>query len=172
MRRGPQRVAGKEPSTHQRSAERTDLGQQRHDLRQCPDQMRCGAGHQDAALDRALVRDADLAAGEVAQAAVHQLRAPPAGAEGEVARLQQGDRQAAASRVEGHPGTGHPAADDQQVDLAAACQVGRLGGPALRVQGCVHCSPLHPLTRTAGPAMLTRCRLAAFIGAPGVEERS
>ena len=67
--------------------------------------------HQDAALDGALVGDADLAVGEVAQPAVDQLGGPAGGAEGEVVGVDGEHGQAAGDGVEGDAGAGDAEAD-------------------------------------------------------------
>ena len=71
---------------------------------------------QRVALGRRLANQADVALLQVAQAAVHELGGAAAGAAGEVAALDQPDRQPAQRRVARHPGTGDPAADDQHVE--------------------------------------------------------
>jgi hypothetical protein len=53
---------------------------------------------------------------------------------GEIAALEQRDRQAAAGGVERHAGAGDPAADDDQVDLLAGGEPLELGGAARLVQ--------------------------------------
>jgi hypothetical protein len=59
---------------------------------------------------------------EVAQPAVDELRAPAARPVREIAPLEQGHRQPARSRVEGHAGARHAAADHHHVDGLAAGQ--------------------------------------------------
>jgi hypothetical protein len=68
------------------------------------------------------VRQPDVALGEVAQAAVHQLARPAGRAERQVVRLQQRDREPARRGVERDARSGHAAADHQQVDDLARRQ--------------------------------------------------
>ena len=77
--------------TKARSARPID-GQQRDQLRHGADEVRGVARHQDSAFDGAAPGDSDVAGGQIAQTAVHQLGAPPAGAEGQVVLLDQRDR--------------------------------------------------------------------------------
>jgi hypothetical protein len=72
------------------------------------------------------VGDADLAAGQVAQAAMHELRRPARGAERQVVRVDGEHRQAAADRVEGDARAGDAEADHHDVDLGG--RVGQAGG--------------------------------------------
>jgi hypothetical protein len=118
---------------------------QRHHDRQRVDQVRRGPAQQDVPFGRALHREARVAAGQVAQSAVHQLRAPPAGAPGQVVRLDEGDRQAPAGRVERDAGAGDPAADDQQVDGLAVGDPGQFARPPRRGQ-----RPARPRHRAFG----------------------
>ena len=67
-------------------------GAQGHDHRQRPDQVRSGAAQEHVALAGGLEGQADVAGGQVAQPAVHELARPAAGAVGEVVLLDQGDR--------------------------------------------------------------------------------
>ena len=80
-------------------------------------EVRGGDLHQDAALDGALVGDADLAVGEVAQAAVDQLGGPARRAEGEVVGVDGERGQSAGGGVEGDAGAGDAEADDEHVDV-------------------------------------------------------
>ena len=79
------------------------------------DQVRGGDLHQDPALDGTLVGHVELALGEVAQAAVDQLGAPPAGAEGDVVGVDGDHVEAAAGGVERDSGAGDAEADDEDV---------------------------------------------------------
>jgi hypothetical protein len=99
-----------------------------------PHEVRGDDAHEQRALGRGLPGHAPLALLEVAQAAVHELRAPAARAVREVAALEQRDREPAARGVERHAGAGDPAADDHEVDRLAAGEGGELARPALRVQ--------------------------------------
>ena len=78
---------------------------------------------QPLALVERLVDEADVALLEVAQAAVDELGALRRRPAGEVVGLDEGGAQAAGGGVEGHPGAGDAAADDEHVE--------RLGGQAL-----------------------------------------
>ena len=98
----------------------------RHHDRHRMGQVGGGDLHQDAPLDRALVGDADLAAGQVAQAAVHELGRPARGAEGQVVGVDGEHRQAAADRVECDAGPGDAEPDHDDVDLGG--RVGQAGG--------------------------------------------
>ena len=71
-----QQVAGAHPRPGQQLLGSTGRRRERHDVRHRAGEVGSGDLHQDAALDGALVGDADLAVGEVAQAAVHQLGGP------------------------------------------------------------------------------------------------
>ncbi len=75
---------------------------------------------------------------EVAQPAVHQLRAPAARPVREVAPLEQRDREAAARRVERDARAGDPAADHDDVDDLAAGERLDVGRPASAVEGGAH----------------------------------
>ena len=122
---GAQDVAAEVPGPGEVLVAPGEPREQRRELGQRPDEVRRGVLDQDAALDRALVRDADRARGEVAQPAVHQLRAPAAGAEREVVLLDEDDAQAAGGRVERDPGAGDAAADDEHVDRSARVELGQ-----------------------------------------------
>ena len=97
--------------------------------------MRRRALHQDAALDGALVRDADLAVGEVAQPAVDELRAPARGPEREIVGVDRGDGQPAGGGVEGDAGAGDAEPDHEQVDVGAGGSRGRARRGARGVTG-------------------------------------
>ena len=111
----PEQVAGPGAAAGERAWERDDRGRQRDQHRQRVHQVRGGDLHQDAALDGALVGHVELALGQVAQAAVHQLGAPPAGAEGDVVGVDGDDVEAPAGGVERDSGAGDAEADDQHV---------------------------------------------------------
>ena len=61
-------------------------------------EVRRVARHQDSAFDGAAPGDADVAGRQVAQAAVHELGAPPTGAERQVVLFDQRDRAARGTR--------------------------------------------------------------------------
>ena len=103
---------------------------------------RCGAIRLDSrpALGQRLVHQVQLELLQVAQAAVDQLAGPAGRAGGQVAGLDQGHLEPAGRGVQGRAGAGHPAADDQDVELLVAQppQVGDAadrGEPAGRVPG-------------------------------------
>ena len=98
----------------------------RRDLRQRAGEVRGGDLHEDAPLLRRALRDADIAGGEVAQATVGQFRGPAGGAEGDVVGVDEEDVEAAGRGVQGDPRTGHPRADDDEVDPLRA--LGCVGG--------------------------------------------
>ena len=100
-----------EAGAHQRPRRCAHRGQQRNQLRHGADEVRSVARHQDSAFDGAAPGDADVAGRQVAQAAVHQLGAPPAGAEREVVLLHQRDAQPAGRGVQRDAGAGDAAAD-------------------------------------------------------------
>ena len=113
-----QQVAGAQAGPGEPALQTRHRGGDGDDHRHRPGQVGRGDLHQDAALDGALVRDPDLPLGEVAQSAVHHLRAPARGAEGEVVGVHGQHRQAARHGVERHPGAGDAQAHDEDVDLA------------------------------------------------------
>ncbi len=115
------------PRTNARYAVAID-GQQRNQLRHRLHEVRGVAGHQDSAFDGAAPRDADVARRQVSQAAVHQLGAPPAGAERQVVLLHQRHAQPAGRRVQRDTGAGDAAADDEHVERLAVGQCRKLGG--------------------------------------------
>ena len=90
---------------------------------------RCGRepGGEQAALLQRLVDQAEIELLEVAQAAVDELARARRRARGQVARLDQGDRQPAGGGVERRAGAGDAAADDDDVEALPAqpAQVGR-----------------------------------------------
>ena len=123
----PQHVAGLKPHPHQRTLTAAHRRQQRHQLRHRTDQVRCRPGHQDAPLDSTAPRDPDVAGGEITQPAVHQLRTPPAGAEGQIVFVHQHHGEAAAGRVQSNSGAGDPGADDDHVDGGGVPECGEVG---------------------------------------------
>ena len=120
-----EQVAGGEAGAGGRGLAAADGVVQRHQHRQRVGEVRGGRLHQDAALDRALVGDADLAVGEVAQAAVHQLGRPARGAERQVVGVDGQHREPAGRGVEGDTGAGHAEAGDDQVDLVGQASAAR-----------------------------------------------
>jgi hypothetical protein len=123
---------------HRRRAARP--GGERDHERQRADEVRRDVAHQDGALACGLPGQAPLAVGEVAQAAVDELGAPAARALGEVAALDQRDRQAPAGGVERDARAGDPATDDEHVDPLAVGERGQLlraarGGEGRGAQG-------------------------------------
>ena len=89
---------------------------QRKEERHGPHQVRRDHVEQQAALAQRLVDEAELHLLEVAQAAVDQLARAARGAGGEIARLHQRDRQAAAGGVERAARPRRAAADDDDVE--------------------------------------------------------
>ncbi len=134
-RRLTQYVAGEEPGPYQCPLHSAHRGQQRDQLRHSPDQMRSVARHQDSALDRASPGDADIAARQIAQPAVHQLGAPPAGAECEIVLFHQRHSQASGRGVQRDAGAGDAATDHDDVGRLAIGQRRQVGGAARCVQG-------------------------------------
>ena len=112
----PQQVAGADAGPQQRGQLVAGRVGERHHHRQRPGQVGRRGLEEDAALDGALVGDADLSGGEVAQAAVDQLARPARRTEGEVVGVDREHGQPAGDRVEGDADTGDPEADDQDVD--------------------------------------------------------
>ena len=134
----PQRVGGGESRAREQVAAGRHVRGQRMHERQRGDQVRRRPPEQDVALGGALVRQPEVPGGQVAQPAVYQLRTPPRGAEGQIVRVERGDRQAAGGGVEGHAGAGDAEADDEQIDEPAAGQVGQVTGAAVGRQGRLH----------------------------------
>ena len=98
-------------------------------------QMRGVAGHQDSALDGAAPGDADVAGRQVAQTAVDQFGTPAAGAERQIVLFHQRHPQTARRGIQGDPGAGDAAADDDDVERFAVGQCAQVGGAARGVQG-------------------------------------
>ena len=91
------------------------------------DQVRRELFDQQAALGQRLSDQAKIEHLEVAQAAMNQLARTTRGAGGEVARLDEADRQAACGCVERSASTDDATADDEDVELGACHGVeGRL----------------------------------------------
>ena len=110
VRAEPQQVAGEDAGAHHRRVPVRDAGGERQHPRHRAGQVRGRHLHQQAALDGALVRHAELPLGEVAQAAVHELGGPPRGAEGQVVRVDGQHGEPAGDRVERGPGARSPRA--------------------------------------------------------------
>ena len=117
--------------------------------RQRADQVR-RVVEQALALGQVLVDEAELALLEVADAAVDHLRGLRGRPRGEVALLDQGGPQAAAGGVEGHPGAGDAAADDQHVELLVGEAAQRVGA----AKGVHRSSLPHPSRAPTGPPQL------------------
>ena len=118
-------VAGAQDGHGARRDRAGQSGRQRGQHRQRRDEVRRGA-QQDGALLRGLPRDGRMAARQVAQAAVRELRAPAAGALGEIPALDERDAQAARGGVQGDAGAGDAAADDEDVDDTALRELAEL----------------------------------------------
>ena len=99
-----------------------------------------------------LVDEADLALLQVAEPAVHELRALRRRARREVVALDERGAQAPAGGVERDAGAGDPAADDEHVELLG-CQASERLRPVegRRPARRVHCPRLPP-GRASGPA--------------------
>ena len=97
--------------------------------------MRSVARHQDSALDGAAPGDADIAGRQIAQPAVDQLGAPPAGAECEIVLFHQRHSQASGRGVQRDAGAGDAATDHDDVGRLAVGQRGKVGGAARCVEG-------------------------------------
>ena len=124
-------VAGLEASPRHRGATARHRVVEGREHRQGVDEVRRGDLHEDAALDGALLGDRELALGEVAQAAVDQLRRPARGAEGEVVRVDGEHGETAGDGVEGNAGAGDPEADHHDVDpVGDAGQAGSDAAPS------------------------------------------
>ena len=91
---------------------------QREQERQRANQVRRKGFQQQGALAQCLAHQPEVQLLEVAQPAVHQLARAARGPRGEVALLDEAHRQPAQRGIEGHPGAGDPAADDEHVDAA------------------------------------------------------
>ena len=113
---------------------------QRHQDRHRPHQVRGDPAGEQPALGQRLVHQMQLELLQIAQAAVDQLAGPAGRAGGQVTGLDQGHAQAAGGGVQGRAGAGHPAADDEHVELLVTQppQVGDAtdrGQPAGRIPG-------------------------------------
>ena len=97
--------------------DRPVLGEDRHEERQHGDEMGRVA-EQPLALVERLVDEPHVALLQVAQAAVHELRALRRRAGREVVALDERGAQAPGDGVEGDPAAGDAAADDEHVELA------------------------------------------------------
>ena len=132
---GTQRVPGQKSGPHQCPLRPAHRRQQRHQLRHRPHQVRRGDRHQNAALHRTTASDANIAAGQVAQTAVGQLRTPAAGSEGKIVFFHQRHRQAATGGVECDTDTGDTATDDNDVDRCARAERSQISLPTVGVEG-------------------------------------
>ena len=101
------------------------------------DEVRCGPFHQDSALAGGAVRDADVAGGEVAQAAVGELRRPSRGAERQVMGVDEGDVEAPGGGVERDAGAGDTRADDEQIGFVINAQIGNISYVLCAIVGCI-----------------------------------
>ncbi len=128
---------------------RLDAGGERDQHRQRPDEVGRGDLHQDAALDRALVGHVELGASEVAQPAVDELGAPPAGAEGHVVRVDGHHVEPAGGGVEGHPRAGDAEPDHEHV--GALGQVVEADGEATPVMAPGSAAPAARARRRGRP---------------------
>ena len=132
------------------------LREDRDEERQEPHEVR-GVAAQPLPLAQGLVDEADVAVLQVAQAAVHELRALRRRAAGEVVALDQRGAQAAAGGVEGHPGAGDAAADHEHVE--------RLGAQLLQRRGAVERTLRHQVNRSRRLRRSNRRRPSDALGA-------
>ena len=107
--------------------------------------MRCGTPQQHVSLARTFIGDAELALCEVAQSAVDELGAPPAGAVCEIAAFDQGHGQATRRCVQGDTDAGDAAADNEQVDDFSTGECVQLATAANRVERRAGCDRRHRL---------------------------
>ncbi len=122
----PDQVGGVQAGVGDQSSGGGETDHQRKHHRQRPHQVWRGGAQQDVAFPGALAGQRDVAGGQVAQSAVDELGAPPAGAEGQVVGFQERDGQPAARGIQCHTRPGHPAADDENVDDGTARQIGEI----------------------------------------------
>ena len=120
---GRQPVVEREADAHLDEAAR-GVAVDRHQERQRPHQVR-GQSPERLALAQRLAHEPEVEQLEVAQAAVDELGGARGGGGGEIALLDQRDRQPAQRQVARGAGAGHAAADDDDVVLG----VGQGPGP-------------------------------------------
>jgi len=99
--------------------DRHQEGQRPHEVRRQPPQA--------LALGERLAHEAEVEQLEIAQAAVDQLRGARGGGGGEIALVDQRDRQASQGQVAGGAGPGHAAAEDDDVVVAVGQRPGARG---------------------------------------------
>ncbi len=114
--------------------------------------IRTRCGQRDLALGETLVHERDLALLEVAQPAVHELRALGRRPRCEVVPLDEPGAQAPGRGVERHPGPGDAAADDEYVELFGSKAFERLGS----VEGPWRDWRVHRTEATAGLVQAVR----------------
>ena len=119
------------------------LREQRDEERQQPHEVRRVAA-EPLPLAQRLVHEPHVAVLQVAQAAVHQLRALRRRAAGEVVPLDERGAQAAAGGIERHAGAGDPAADHEHVERRRA--------QLLQRPGAVERTLRHQVNRSRRPA--------------------
>jgi hypothetical protein len=102
------------------------LPQRRHQERGRVDEVGRELDHQ-LTLQQRLANQPEIEVLQVAEAAVDHLRGAAGGAHGVVAALQQGDRVATRGGVEGDPGAGDAAADDDDLEAPAGDRLDRCG---------------------------------------------
>ena len=115
-RAAPQHVSQGEPHARKTLRPLVDPVPERDHLRDRADEVRRRAPKQDLALASTLERDVHGALRQVAKAAVHELRAPAAGAPGQVAALDESHAQAAGGGIEGDPRADHAATHHEHVE--------------------------------------------------------
>src|SRR5262249_12264328 len=79
------------------------------------DQVRSVA-QEERAFVQCLVDERNVALFEVAQSAVNQFRRDAAGSRGKISFIDESDSQSSQGCIEGHPGAGDPATEDEQVE--------------------------------------------------------
>ena len=87
----------------------------RHHHLHGPSEMRCELADR-VTFGRRLAHETDVALLQIAHAAVNELGRAAAGPAGEIAALDQGDRQAPQRSVAGNAGARDAAADDDQIE--------------------------------------------------------
>jgi hypothetical protein len=135
--------------------------QERHGF----DQVRRELGHEQVAFPQRLVDQLEVKLFQVPQAAVDELARSARGARGQVARLDQGHPQAAGGGVQGGPGPGDAAADDQHVEPLGR-QPAEHRAPLAGVQNAV--IPHHPFPhRTELLCQNPRHQVRAYLASTG-----
>ena len=127
-RSDPENIASEESEAGENPVEQGKLAIHRDDLPQGTGEVRGGDLHEDPTLHGGTPRDAHVAAGEVTQPAVGQLRGPPRGTEGEVNLVHEQHRESTGRGVQRDARARHAGPDHDHVDLGRARRHGRRGG--------------------------------------------